>query len=330
MKTEPDKSEDTLSSLYLPDKIEVLQKHFYKTPDDWSEKFKNKAAIYNENAHLHETHSSQSNQKEKRQLEKDEPIWTMRLLIDLWEHNKLPKLIHKYDERGRSLTEIEKMIGQKKNDNQSGLQLFFEVNIQPPDSLLQWMVEQGETFHPVPYMQNAFRHNQETNHKLEGSSQIDAIFMNRRTGFILMIEAKYLSDCSVDTSFHPYRNQIIRNLDILMDISQNHNRDINDDFFKSGKGKISLLENVNKETSYFALLTPDMFHSDASAVYRRYYSYLFETYKHTNGTLANDLPHIASSVYRNSKSGYRPDFNAVRKNMMWFTFNAHSITSEVR
>jgi hypothetical protein len=50
---------------------------------------------------------------------------------------------------------------------------------------------------------------------VEGHTEVDAVFEGR--GYLLFAEAKLGSDISANTTYDPDRNQIVRNIDVLLE-----------------------------------------------------------------------------------------------------------------
>ena len=108
---------------------------------------------------------------------------------------------------------------------------------------------------------------------LEGRTYADAIIVNIDNGFALMVEAKVLSDISTVIAFDLFRNQLARNLDIMLDES------VTERFPLSCR---------SADRSLLALLSPRWFRVHWSA---RLYGWLFHQYRDNPTALARDLPH---------------------------------------
>ena len=67
----------------------------------------------------------------------------------------------------------------------------------------------------IPYIRDAAARN--SGLPLEGASHVDAIFANPLNGFGLLIEAKVLSDIVASVSFDNQRNQLARNIDLMLE-----------------------------------------------------------------------------------------------------------------
>lgn len=116
--------------------------------------------------------------------------------------------------------------------------------------------------------------------------------MNPKNGFAWLIEAKVLSDVSYSISFDNYRNQVVRNLDVMLDNTS-----------QPGAG----LEARDPARSLFALLTPGNFKRYPSS---RLYGWLIHEYQSDPRTLQRDLPHRADI-----------DWKSLSRRIGWFTFD---------
>lgn len=268
-----------LHPIYLPFSEEQLRNHFVEINntenniDKHINKFKKSIANYS----LFETNPLQINDiRLARQIEKDETFWTASSLMTIF-----------YSEnRDREITELLKLtfgeVPPLKNFNtwneciNGDLKLFFEPNIPSPKEYLRWISENMQTKQIIPYIiekasrssySNAFRLD------LEGPTNVDALLINPENGFAVFFEAKVLSDISYQTSYDSIRNQLIRNIDVMLSNNQNLHFPLNK--------RIA-------ENTLFALLTPRIYKDNYKA---RLYGYKFMDYKKTPSLIAEDLPH---------------------------------------
>lgn len=126
---------------------------------------------------------------------------------------------------------------------------------------------------------------------LEGPTHVDAMFLNVTNGFAWLIEAKVLSDVSYSVAFDNSRNQIARNIDVMLDNTS-----------QPGAG----LEKRNPERSLFGLLTPAQFKDLPRS---RLYGRLMPEYRSKPEALAQDLSH---------RTGV--DWPLVSRRVGWVTF----------
>ncbi|MEX2397552.1 MAG: hypothetical protein WD491_11025, partial [Balneolales bacterium] len=153
------------------------------------------------------------------------------------------------------------------------VKLYFEPNLPSPPCYREWL--QKNLGHPIPYVREAARKacGEKNRANLEGATNVDALLINASNGFAVLIEAKVLSDISCQVSYDIKRNQIARNLDVMLH---------SDDTMTSPLNKRS------PGNSLFMLLTPQTFKDNPHA---RFYGYKFREYATDPRALANDLPH---------------------------------------
>ena len=118
----------------------------------------------------------------------------------------------------------------------------------------------------------------------EGKSWIDVVIEDDEN--LIFIEVKYLSDISYKTTFDFARNQIIRNIDVL-------------------------LENSKNKSPYFILLTPSIFKYDKYAKHSKLYSYKMEEYTDPTKAIENMNRDSGLSIKKISK---------VKGKIFWATF----------
>jgi hypothetical protein len=126
---------------------------------------------------------------------------------------------------------------------------------------------------------------------LEGATHVDAMFLNVTNGFAWLLEAKVFSDVSCSISFDNFRNQIARNIDVMLDNNS-----------QPGAG----LEKRDPEKSLFGLLTPAQFKQYPSS---RLYGWLTKDYQTNTQALARDLCHRKAV-----------DWSELSRRIGWVTF----------
>jgi len=120
----------------------------------------------------------------------------------------------------------------------------------------------------------------------EGTSKIDVVIEDEKN--LIFIEVKYLSDISSKTTFDFARNQIIRNIDVL-------------------------LTNTNNKTPYFILLSPSIFKNDEYAKHSKLYNYKIKEYTDSDQNKA------LGAMKRDS--GLETEkLKKIQKNIFWATF----------
>ena len=216
--------------------------------------------------------------KLNRQIEKDERIWTLSALKAVFDSQSMPGVLAAaFGMRPPSRWESwEESLGAKEDQ-----QLYFEVSIPSPKSYRQSLkdsyLNQGKDAHILPYVVDAAAGRT----SFEGPTRVDAVLSNRQTDFSVMFEAKVLSDISSQVTFDPFRNQLARNIDVLVDED-------------SGEHLSSAVAN-----RFFCLLTPRAFKDKPSS---RYYGLLMKEYTENSDLLCEHLPHRERGVIEEAAS----------------------------
>ena len=128
-------------------------------------------------------------------------------------------------------------------------------------------------------------------HALEGATKVDAMLIAPATGFAVLFEAKVLADASSSIGFDVLRNQLARNIDVMLQPNPN----LEDP-----------LPRRRPERTCFVLLTPEIFRSHPES---RLYGWLMRDYRTSPAALQRDLPHRAGT-----------DLAAVASRLGWLTW----------
>ena len=283
---------EVIDRTYLPFTADQLRRHFVADVEGQIEYYRKSAERYCDFMSSHEDTAGipLTQARSPRQIEKDERFWTVTALK------------HVFDDPARDsiLTELlTEIYGETPpirdlsswGDCLSGqLELYFEACLPSPPAYVEWLRANLSGRQLIPYVLDAAR--RENARTLEGATHVDAIFLNRSNGFAWLIEAKVLSDVSYSISFDSYRNQIARNVDVMLDNTS-----------QPGAG----LETRDPKKSLFALLTPGGFKRYPSS---RLYGWLMHEYENDPSSLARDLPHRTDM-----------DWAGLSKRIGWFTFD---------
>lgn len=266
-----------LHKIYLPFSEDMLKQHFVQSDKDLDniDKHIDKYKKSIENYELYETKKPFDKELRLiRQIEKDETFWTASSLMTMFHSPN----------RNSELQRLFKLaFGEKPPlDNISNwedclngeLHLFFEPNIPSPKEYLDWLKGNVTVQNFIPYIIDKAQ-NKKGNYRsdLEGATNVDALLINSTNGFAVFIEAKVLSDISYQVSYDSMRNQIIRNIDVML--SSNND----------------LTVPLNKrlpDNSLFLLFTPQLFKDNPRT---RLYGYTFMDYKNNSQLIGNDLAH---------------------------------------
>ena len=159
------------------------------------------------------------------------------------------------------------------------LHLYFEANLPSPRGYLD-AVSDRIHLHPVEYVRQAARRTSSDSMRetLEGATNVDALLVAEATGFGLVVEAKVLSDVSHDVSFDPCRNQIARNVDVMLETND----------------RLPMpLSARRPDRTFFLLVTPRIFVENWTT---RLYGWLMRDYGDTrSNALGRDLAHRSAA-----------------------------------
>lgn len=264
-----------LHDIYLPFGEDVLKEHFIANEEGTN--LDKHISYYKESIERYKEFEDRrgierGEIKKIRQIEKDEKFWTASTFLTLFDSPTQNGDLIKMLERAYGQTPPLKNFENWAECLEGKLHVYFEPGLSSPKSYRDWLKDNFE--HLIPYVIKHARDKEgkfKTN--LEGTTYVDALILNADNGFAVVIEAKVLSDISYDITYDMTRNQIIRNVDVMLDA--NHN----------------LREPLNKrkpENSLFLLVTPEIFKANP---HTRFYGYKYLDYKNNPSTIAKALPH---------------------------------------
>jgi hypothetical protein len=167
------------------------------------------------------------------------------------------------------------------------LHLFFEANLPSPKSYTTWLRENLPYRQFIPYILDSDNGRK----NLEGPTNVDAILLNSKSGFAIVCEAKVLSDISYQVTYDVMRNQIARNVDVML---------------ANNRKLCPPLQERDPEKTLFLLLTPRTFQDNPSS---RLFGYKFNQYKNNPESLGQDLPHRIDC-----------DWTTISKRLGWLTW----------
>ena len=239
------------------------------------------------------------------QIQKDERFWTVNTLMNIYYSpdrvNELCILFEKaFGKKVPTSIEIDSWRECLSSDN---LKLYFEVDLPSPPSYKNnlcslYKEDKIQKHQTIPFI-IASAHDKKI---LEGSTQVDALILNPDNGFNILIEAKVLSDISIGVTYDVVRNQIARNIDVMLEKNER---------------LCNPLKKRDPYKSLFLLLTPKLFKDNPTS---RLYGYKIREYQDKNkgeDALKRDLPHRAKEELRNipSRIGWLTweDFKEVNK-----------------
>ena len=282
-----------IDPMYLPFTREQLRQHFTGSAGRHLSQFEESATRYRAFLQKHPdlTNVGLTEARKPRQIEKDERFWTAACLKALYEHPRfklqLTRLLCQLYGATPPLDGLATW-----NDCLTGdVHLYFEARLPSPQTYVTWLSAHVTERQIVPYIRDAAART--SARPLEGPSRVDALFVNPLNGFGLLIEAKVLSDIDTTVSFDNQRNQLARNIDLMLE--------------RHTDGSVgSVISQRRPERSLLALLTPEVF---ARKPKTRLYGWLLRDYQENPESLARDLPH---------RSGVQ--WSGVSKRLGWLTF----------
>jgi len=264
---------DIVDKTYLPFTADELRPHFTADVNRQIDYYKKSAERYHKfmKDHQETIGVPLKTVQIPRQIEKDERFWTITATKNVFDHQSRSDMLKKLLIKAFGINPpVPNMLTWEDCLN-GELRLYFEACLPSTKSYVEWLRANLKHRQMIPYVLDAAtRENART---LEGATHVDVMFLNVKNGFSWLIEAKVLSDVSYMISFDNFRNQIARNIDVMLEKT-------------SLPG--SVLESRDPEKSLFSLLTPMSFQKYPSS---RLYGWLMQEYKNNPHALQRDLPH---------------------------------------
>jgi hypothetical protein len=221
------------------------------------------------------------------QIEKDEKFWTAACLMSVFHsQSRKEQLINLFQKAFGNEPPFSERLSWE-NCFDENLYLFFEANLPSPVAYKNWLRQHLKERQFIPYVLDSDKGNK----SLEGPTNVDAVLINEKNGFAVIIEAKVLSDISHQITYDVMRNQIARNIDVMLE--------------KNGNLQWPLKER-DPDKTLFLLLTPRIFKENPNT---RLYGYKFNEYISNPKSLQNDLPHRDPE-----------DWDAVSKRLGWLSW----------
>lgn len=273
-----------IDPLYLPFSPELLIQHFLGLSEEIKGRhlqyYLKSTERYHQFCQEHPERRGLPISKTRRscQIEKDERFWVAASLMSYFHDEKRIEYLVNLFRKVFGPTPPIEALPSWEACLEGNLHLYFELQLPSPSTYKQWLRQHLSERHIIPYVHNAayqFKADQlRTN--LEGPTHLDAALINESNGFAVLFEAKVLSDISVDITYDMIRNQIVRNIDVMLEPGD------------------SLLPPANRrrlERSLFVLLTPEIFRQRP---HTRLYGWLMNEYRSNPESLSRDLPHRKS------------------------------------
>ncbi len=209
------------------------------------------------------------------QIEKDERFWIATALMTAFHHEDRVGMFSRLLEAALDDSGLPSEFGDwaAALGPADELRLFFEANLPAPREYKDELAEESRGDRPYRQLLPHLRAVARRPRPLEGATKVDAILVAPSTGFAVVFEAKVLSDVSSHTTYDAIRNQIARNLDVLLDPHP------------------ALMHPLNTRLparTCFVLLTPQIFLDNP---HTRLYGSLMRDYRADVTNLERDLPH---------------------------------------
>lgn len=222
------------------------------------------------------------------QIEKDERFWIAACMMTMLDsQHRTQQFTDLFKHAYRSTPPIAK-IDSWEECFEGPLDLFFEPNLPSPEPYKEWLSLNRNKRHLIPYVLDS-AHGKKN---LEGPTNVDAMLLNVSNEFAVIIEAKVLSDISYQITYDVIRNQIARNIDVMLE----KNREL-----------CEPLKHRDPEKTLFLLVTPRIFKNNPAT---RLYGYKFNEYKNDPSCLGRDLPHRTGC-----------DLESISRRLGWLTWD---------
>lgn len=110
----------------------------------------------------------------------------------------------------------------KVNETARGeVSIAFEKLLQPPEGYLSW-IEHEISKHPAKYVRDQAKDHKNGKKPLETETHVDAFI--ETDNLLILVEMKFISDISYQTTFNPARNQLARLIDVGIQIARNKSK----------------------------------------------------------------------------------------------------------
>jgi hypothetical protein len=276
--------------VYLPFEEDELLVHFFAVAGDPRADPHRHLPYYRQSieraaAHLDLPSPTPVDVRRARQIERDERFWVVASLMALYHGGNREAAFSQLLESAGLGPPAEH--GSWMDALHGDLQLAFEVGLSSPRTYREYLHSRLDERTPIPYAREAA---EKAGLRLEGATQVDAVLVNASNGVGILFEAKVLSDCSATVTYDVLRNQLARNIDVMLE-RQGH--------------LPAPLSDRDPDLSYFVLLTPELFRRRPRS---RLYGWLLNEYRERPAAIAEDLPHRTA------------DWPTVSQRIGWATF----------
>jgi hypothetical protein len=293
---------DVLDETYLPFPAEQLREHFAAVGTDKTsadrhlDYYRKSAQAYRDWGTNQPAGSPAQQAQAKRralQMQKDERFWIVTALMSIF--HPRPRLPLVAALLRRCLGDVPPMDGLSSWEQALGseqeLRLFFEVSLPTPPEYRHELAQHLDERVLVRHVLQTATKTAQDGHALEGATKVDAMLIAPETGFAVLFEAKVLADASCGIGFDVLRNQLARNIDVMLQPNLNLQKP---------------LTQRRPERTCFVLITPEIFRDHPES---RLYGWLMRDYQHHPAALRRDLPHRTGT-----------DFASVATRLGWLSW----------
>jgi hypothetical protein len=231
-----------------------------------------------------------------RQIEKDERFWVVAALMGAFHASDRVEALSRLLARALGPTPPAEGLPTWEAALEGELHLYFEPNLPSPPGYRHWLKDHLAERALIPYVRTAAG---DVGERLEGPTHVDALIMSSKSRFAVLFEAKVLSDCDSKVFFDVMRDQLARNVDVMLD--------------KNPKLEPPLRDR-DPERTCFVLLTPEVFRKNPHS---RLYGWLLPRYRDDPDALEQALEHRQAAAEASGKS---VDWPAISRRLGWLTF----------
>lgn len=279
---------ELIENTYMPFTKEELNEHFLKDSEKQIQYFIISSNKYKQflNANLERKGIPISRSRRECQIEKDEKFWTLTTLKKIYDNPSRDEILRKLFVNAFGERPPFSEFNSWQECLSGEMKLYFEACLPTSSKYNEYIIQHFNERQFIPYILQASK--RDTNRVFEGPTHVDAMFLNVSNGFSWIIEAKVLSDISYLTSFDIIRNQLARNIDVMLCNELNE----------------TPLSLRNPEKTVFSLLTPKIFKEKPNT---RLYGIKMKEYIDDIENIKKDLPHLE-------------DMGRIQQKIGWITF----------
>jgi hypothetical protein len=271
---------DVLHSVYLPFSAATLSRHFAPVGGGSAHDAEDYLRYYRDSANRYAKFLAEvpnlrslplSTLRLPCQIEKDERFWTAACWLEIFYCEERIRVLSALMRRCFGDRPPLKRLRSWAECFDGDLFLYFEAHLPSPNGYKRWLRQNLFGRNLIPYVLRVA--SRDGSRDFEGATHVDALLLNPRNGFAVLVEAKVLSDISCQVSFDVARNQIARTVDVMLE---------------QNPLLAPPLCNRDPEETLFVFQSPAIFKANPHA---RLYGWLLENYRSSPSAIVRDLPH---------------------------------------